>query len=314
MHPRDFIMPGTKPQAKQREPPTKTYGPSPITRRQRRSKAEIGSIRDAIYTVVEAMKPMTVRQVFYQLVTRGVVEKREGEYKQTVGRLLLDMRVKGVIPFDWISDNTRGQRKPRSWGSMEDALVSTARTYRRALWNDQDVYVEIWTEKDAIAGVLMEETAPWDVPLMVSRGFSSVSYLYECAESITAIEKPAYIYYFGDHDPSGVAIDKAIEKRLRQFAPDAEINFERVAVLPWHIKKWGLPTRPTKTTDSRSKTFDGESVEVDASPPDMMRWLVRQSIGRHVDHDVLERTKLIEQSERQTLLSVAKQFQDGDAA
>ena len=95
-------------------------------------------------------------------------------------------------------------RKPDTHSSPEEALANTARTYRKALWDDQDAYVEIWCEKDALAGVLYKETAVWDVPLMVSRGFASLTFLAEAAEAIAAEGKPAYLYYFGDHDPSGV--------------------------------------------------------------------------------------------------------------
>ena len=143
--------------------------------------------------------------------------------------------------------------------SLESALRDTARTYRRALWDNQEVYVEVWTEKDALAGVLLQETEPWDVPLMVSKGFSSVTYLYEAALAIKQQGKPAYLYYFGDHAPSGVHIDRSIEQRLREFAPQAEIHFERVAVRPEQIAAWALPTRPTKQSDSRSRRFEGGS-------------------------------------------------------
>ena len=172
-------------------------------------------IRQALYGILVAENPMTVRQVFYQAVSAGVIDKTETEYKHTIIRLLTDMRRAGDIPFGWIGDNTRWMRKPRL----------TKETYRRALWDNQDAYVEMWLEKDALAGVLSEETEAWDVPLMVTRGYPSVSYLYEAAAAIQYQGKPAYLYYFGDHDPSGHDITRATEAGLREFAPDAEIYF-----------------------------------------------------------------------------------------
>jgi hypothetical protein len=192
-----------------------TCGSSPT--RRRRSKADIDAIRAALYETVEAYHPMTVRQVFYQLVSQGVVPKTEAAYKTTVGRLLVKMRMDGELPFNWISDNTRWMRKPTTFSSLDAALENTARTYRRALWDDQDVYVEVWCDKDALAGVLLEETRQWDVPLMVSRGFASVTYLYEAAESFKAQGKPAY--YFGNHDRNGLHIDRSIEMKLREVDP-----------------------------------------------------------------------------------------------
>lgn len=238
---------------------------------------------------------MTVRQVFYQLVSRGVIAKTESEYKQTVVRLLTEMRRADEIPFGWIADNTRWMRKPRTYSSLASMLQQSTRLYRRALWDDQDVYVEVWLEKDALAGMLYEETEPWDVPLIVTRGYASVSYLYEAAAAIAAEDKPAYLYYFGDFDPSGCDITRAVERGLREFAPEAEIHFQRVAVTREQIAQWELPTRPTKQTDSRSKNFEGESVEVDAIPPAQLRSLVRGCIERHIDRDALRRTKQIEE-------------------
>jgi hypothetical protein len=262
-------------------------------------------IRAAICDLLEANNPQTVRQVFYALTVEGVITKTENAYKNTAGRLLVQMRRAGMIPFHWIADNTRWMRKPRTWSSLEEALRSTAQQYRRALWDDQDVYVEVWTEKDAIAGILLEETRPYDVPLMVSRGFSSLSYLYEAAETIKEQDKPAFLYYFGDHDPSGVHIDRAIERRLRELAPHAEIHFQRVAVLPRQIEEWSLPTRPTKTTDSRSRSFKGRSVEVDAIPVDRLRNLVFGCIDQHIDQERLAKLQVAERSEREILMKLS---------
>jgi hypothetical protein len=279
-----------------------------LIKRARRTRAELEKVREAIYDVLSQDNPMTVRQVFYRLVSRGTIEKTENEYKNTVGRLLLAMRKEQKIPWRWISDNTRWMRKARTFSSLEEALANTARTYRRDLWDNQGVYVEVWTEKDALAGVLLEETRKWDVPLMVSRGFSSASYLYEAAETIQAAGKPAYLYYFGDHDPSGVHIDRAIERGLREHAPDADISFERVAVQAWQIEAWGLPTRPTKKTDSRSKSFEGDSVEVDAIEPARLRELVADCIGQHVDSNALATLREAEQSERNVLTRLCDQI------
>jgi hypothetical protein len=272
----------------------------------RRTTSAMEAIRSEIKAVLAEDNPMTVRQVFYQLVSRGAVGKTENEYKHTVGRLLTEMRRNGSIAFDTIADNTRWMRKPTTHSSLQGMLSESRKLYRRALWNDQEVYCEVWLEKDALAGVLLPETAEFDVPLMVTRGYPSVSYLYEAGSAIAAAGKPTYIYYFGDHDPSGRDITRATEAGLREHAPDAEIYFERVAVTEMQIELLKLPTRPTKLTDSRSKNFTGDSVEVDAIPPGLLRGLVRSCIEHHIDKDALQRTKLVEQQERQTLENIYK--------
>lgn len=259
-----------------------------------------------IYAVVETEPPMTVRQVFYRLVSIGAIDKTEQEYKNVVVRLLGRMRREGMLPFGWIADNTRWVRRPQTFSSLEAALQATAQTYRRSVWYDAECNVEIWVEKEALAGVIYMVTSQWDVPLVPMRGYSSISLLHSVAEEIKASGKPTYIYFFGDRDPSGVDIDRVAEKDVRAFAGDAEIHFKRVAVLPSQIEELELPSRPTKKTDSRSRSFEGESVELDAISPTQLRMLVRACIEQHIDPDVLARIQRVEEAERDVLLEIAR--------
>lgn len=123
-------------------------------RRKRRTKADMVSLCDDLFEIVEANRPCTCRQVFYRAVSAGVIPKTETAYKSIVCRLLAKMRRGGHMDYSALADNTRWQRKPNTHGSLESALWATAEYYRRDLWDDQDVYCEIWTEKDAMAGVL----------------------------------------------------------------------------------------------------------------------------------------------------------------
>lgn len=283
-----------------------TNGSSPT----RRTSADIEHLRRLLRDVVAEQRPMTVRQVFYQLVSRGAIAKTENEYKQTVIRLLGEMRMAGRIPFGWIADNTRWMRKPTTYSSLEEALLRTASFYRRARWDEGDAYVEVWCEKDALAGVLYDVTSEWDVPLMVTRGYPSLSYLHEAAEVIAEQDRPVYLYYFGDYDPSGVDIARNTEARLRQFAPDAEMHFEVLGVTPKQIAEWNLPTRPTKRGDSRYAGFRGESVEVDAIPPDTLRNLAADAIAQHVDPAAIEGLEEAEHDERKLLKYFAREARE----
>jgi hypothetical protein len=281
------------------------YSASTI-KRFRRTKVSVTSIRTAIRDVLEEYHPQTVRQVFYALTVRGVIKKAESEYQRTVIRLLVDMREAGEIPFDWIADNTRWMRKPATFVGLDACLKNTANFYRRDLWAAMPVYVEIWCEKDALAGVLMEETAPYDVPLMVAKGYASISFLHSAAEAIEAKGRPAYIFHFGDLDPSGVDAARDIEVKLRRYAPMAEIHFEHPALTRAQVDEWNLPSRPTKMTDTRAKKFTGTSVELDAIPVSKLRELVRGCIERHVDKEQLAVLRAAEASERETLGRWAK--------
>jgi hypothetical protein len=286
------------------------YGPSPT--RERRTKAAMESLRAALLEIIEQNQPVTVRQTFYLAVSAGLIRKTETEYKATVGRLLTEMRRAGELPYGWIADNTRWMRKPSTYSSLDGFLASAAQHYRRALWDTQDAYVEVWLEKDALAGVLFPVTAQWDVPLMVTRGYPSITFLHDAAETIADEGKPAFLYYFGDHDPSGVDIPRKVEADLRTFVAEyetqAEIHFQRVAVQPWQIAEWDLPTRPTKHTDTRARNFEGDSVEVDAIPPDILRALVEGRIEQHVDGEALDVLRRAEAHEREALTYLAQQM------
>jgi hypothetical protein len=298
------------------------YHTNPI-KRSRRTKAKMADIRKGLRAIVEAEHPMTVRQVFYQAVVAGLIEKTEAEYNQTVARLLLEMRRAGEIPYSWVADNTRWQRKPTTYTGLAAFIDRHHHAYRRDLWAEADVYVEVWLEKEALAGVVIDVTAEYDVPLMVSRGFASESYLYSAADAITdhlaAGKQQAVVYYFGDFDPSGLHISNSIESGLRRlcdqllkgFEPEMLV-FERMAINEGQIRRWGLPSRPTKRTgNSHANGWpDGRpSVELDALPPSELRDMVRYCIEQHVDLDQLYHLRAVEAAEREQLRLFGQQLE-----
>lgn len=289
---------------------TTSYGARPI-KRARRSRDDMGTLKIELSKVLSEIQPATLRQLYYQAVSRKLIPKTEQAYK-TIGRVLVLMRRAGEIPYDWIADNTRWMRKPRTYSGLQQLLNNTAATYRRSVWDSQSAYVEIWLEKDALAGVLYPITSKYDVPLMVTRGYPSLSFLHSAAEAIKAEDKPTYLYYFGDMDPSGLDIPRKVEEGIRQMAPYVQVEFERVAVTRQQIVMFDLPTRPTKRTDSRAKTFEGESVEVDAIPPAGLRRLVRSKIESHINREALATLQIAEESERSYLENLAKRLEEGE--
>lgn len=285
------------------------YGTSAVKRR-RRTNAELAEIDAAIYETAAAEEPVSVRGIFYRVMSRGLVPKSEKGYA-VVQRQTLKLRRSGGLPYDWITDGSRLRLKPRTWHSAEGALLITAANYRRALWADQPVHVEVWSEKDAIRGAVLPITEQYDVPLMIAKGFPSDTFLYETAAEITEDKKPAIIYQLGDHDPSGVAAWDDTRRKLRSFVPkNIELTFERIAVTPEQIVALDLPTRPTKQSDSRAARFVGESVEVDAIPTPRLRQIVSDAIERWIDPEAMRLTKIAEQSEKQILRRIAGRWED----
>jgi hypothetical protein len=282
------------------------YQASPI-KRHRATKADVEDRRQALFDIINQGKPMTVRQVFYQGTIIYLIEKAESGYAKVQTDLTI-LRRAGELPYHWLADNTRWQRKPQTFGSVEEALQDTAKFYRKALWIDANSYVEIWLEKDALSGVIYPITSMYDVPLMVARGYASLSFLHSAAEYINTLDVPAYIYHLGDFDPSGVNAGEKIEETLREMAPNADITFRRLAVTPKQIVEWNLPTRPTKTSDTRSKNFGDISVELDAIEPNRLRSLVQRAIERHLPPRQFKVLKAAEESEREIISKLVGGF------
>jgi hypothetical protein len=277
-------------------------------RRNRRTKAAVEVIRQAIYQIVEDDPPMNVRQVFYQMVVRDVIEKTEKEYQNSAIRLLTDMRMSGDLPFEWIVDESRRVRITETCHGITDALNRTARFYRRSALDQCPDYIEIWYEKDALSGVIEGVTDEYDVPLMPSKGMSSLSFLYGTARAIERAHlrgKKTYIYQFGDHDPTGVLVPRALKRRLAEMCKTLDCPppiIERAALTEEQITEYNLPTRPTKRdNNAHAKNFDGDSVELDALPPRVLRDMVHEVIGRHISPRELEVLRASEESEREII-------------
>lgn len=278
--------------------------------KRRRSGADIQAIRDAILGILRDDHPMTVRQVFYQLVVRRAIEKTEAQYQGTVIRLLTDMRMDGTVPFAWITDESRRRRVTRTFNGVEDALEHTARFYRRSALQQAGGYLEIWCEKDALAGVMWDPASAYDVPLMVSRGMPSITFLHGTALEIARAAragKRTHIYQFGDHDPSGVLIPQTIQARLNEMCARLRCPgpvIERVALTEEQIEEYDLPTRPTKREGNRhAESFEGDSVELDALPPRVLREMVTEVIEQHISPEETENLRVVEDSERELLRS-----------
>jgi hypothetical protein len=288
---------------------TAVYGTSAL-KRSRRTNAELHELDLAICHVCAEDHPLSVRGVFYRVMSAGAVEKTEKAYA-AVQREVLKLRRSGVLPYEWIADGTRWQVKQPSWDTAQDALDDAVSSYRRALWHNQDVYIEVWSEKDAIASIVSQITDKWDVPLMIARGFASESFLWSTANTIRnqAVDgREIVIYQLGDHDPSGLAAWEHVQTRLAEFA-DVDIHFERLAVTVDQIRQYSLPTRPTKTTDSRAKNFVGESVEVDALTTSDLREIIEDAITAWIDPDLLRSTKMVEARELEGLRAMAAGWQ-----
>lgn len=288
------------------------YGTSAVKpKRVRRTNSALAELDDAIVRAVAVEAPTTLRSVFYRCVSAGVVAKDENAYK-TIGRRLVLLRKQGRVDYAHITDGTRWIVRSDRYDSVNEALNMTAYHYRRRLWSDQGVSLELFSEKDAIKGVVSPVARKWDIPLGVMRGYSSETFAWNVAQDLSPT-KHNVLAQLGDHDPSGVGAWADFCKKVRGFAPDCSLEFVRLAVEEWQIEEWDLPTRPPKKETKKDREF-GPCVEVDAIPPQQLRDLVEQWVSYYVDLKALRITEEAERSERMILQGLARRsWTGGDA-
>jgi hypothetical protein len=275
------------------------------------SQGEWQNTTDLIQAAIAILKienPVTVRQLFYRLVSNGTLENTKRAY-QLVSKITTKARKDGRCPYEWIVDRSRPTYMPNVFTDAADYAEVVKQGYRRDYWADQPNHVEVWTEKDAIIGSIESVTDELGVTVRVGRGFFSTTRINEIAqhfERITRQGKAIFVIYLGDHDPSGVEIQNEGGDRLhdllqRRLGEAFSYNLQRVAILKPDIAAFGLPPLRIKNTDSRATKFrklHGEGcVELDALPPTELRRRLGAAIERLIDSKGWARAVAVEQAE-----------------
>ena len=249
--------------------------------------------------VLSEHSPMTVRQVYYQLVSRQVIENNRGQY-QAVSKALVAARKEGLIPWSRIEDRLRRPRRVSMWNGLKHFADTACAAYRRIVWADQPEYIEVWLEKDALSGIFEEALRPYGVTLNVGRGFDGWDSIHNAAGRLSDYDT---ILYFGDFDPSGEDMVRSLRVRLAFF--DTEPEIIKCALTADDIRRYGLPTDFAKKTDTRSAAFIAKhgdvSVELDALPMDVLRERLVSEVEARMDLEALAETKAEEDAERERL-------------
>ena len=249
---------------------------------------------------------LTLRQIYYQFVARGLIPNKDSEYKK-LGSVVNDARLAGLIDWDRIVDRTRNVRSNSHWDGPQDIVASCANQFQIDKWEDQEVRVEVWIEKDALVGVIDGICRELDVAFFSCRGYTSQSEMWAAAQRLRSHERMAQetrIFHLGDHDPSGIDMSRDIEERLQLFK--SEVTLERLALNMDQVKRYNPPPNPAKVTDSRFASYvdkyGEESWELDALEPRVIVDLVREAILAVRDDDKWE-DKVEEQNEARRKLS-----------
>ncbi|MBX3197261.1 MAG: hypothetical protein KF850_34430 [Labilithrix sp.] len=255
---------------------------------------------------------MSTRQLYYQLVSRGAVENTPRSYER-VQRLLVQMRRDGDVPYERIVDRTRTKHQRPGWDGVADIMQTVQTQYRRDLWADQRTVVMIACEKQALEGVLSDVVDDYGAPLWILRGFNSESFAFEWATDIldhVRAGKQVVVAFFGDMDPSGLAIERDAKAKLERHG--AHIQWERHGLLLADFERFELVNVPVKRTDSRAAryldTFGDRAAELDALPPDELHRRVKSVIETYLDDGAWHRLRQAEEAERESLSLVTKHW------
>ena len=274
--------------------------------RGRRRKDEVEWIRFQLYRLAAAENPATVRGIYYRAVSEGWIPKTDKAYRLVQGQLLA-MRRAGLLPWHWITDSSRIVRRRNRFKNLEEYAKWVQGNYRADYWANSDVNVELWCEKDALAGVLIPVVVDeFGLELHISKGQSSASYVYEAARAIADDGRPTIIYILSDFDPGGFRIAGKVDSEMREHLGSGfDLTVRRIAVTPKQIRDWGLPTREVKKSDKQApafiKRYGNISCELDAIAPNTLRQLVRDHLEEHMDQGRLRTLKLAEEEERKGL-------------
>ena len=254
---------------------------------------------------------LSLRQLYYQLVSKNVIPNNKDEYRK-LGDLIKHGRRAGYIDWDMIVDRGRTLDSSPHWESAADVMKTASDIFRLDRWEDQETRLYIMVEKAALIGILWPVCRKYDVPFTALRGYSSESHLYKIARQIRSyIENGQHvkILYLGDHDPSGLDMDRDIEERLRLLGSLGGVDLSRLALTFEQIEELNPPPNYAKVTDSRSKTYiplyGDKSWELDAVEPSYLAALVENHIKENLDEDLYDQRIALEEMIKEEIEQLA---------
>jgi len=252
---------------------------------------------------------LTLRQLYYQLVSRGAIDNTVREYKN-LSVTITNARMAGLIDWDHIEDRSRNALMPSHWAGASDILRDAAEYFRMDRWAGQRRHVEVWCEKDALTSVLEPVAREYHVLLLPVRGYSSTTIAYEASLRFEAVfPKDPLVLYLGDHDPSGVDMTRDLEGRLSEFAGAGGVELRRLALNHDQVLDHALPPNPTKSSDSRAaaytEAYGTECWELDALDPPTVVSVVRDAIEAELERQLYDGRVVEEESVKTQLRAFA---------
>jgi hypothetical protein len=275
--------------------------------------AAIQQAEQIVLEYTQAGYRLTLRQLYYQFVARDLLPNTQQSYKN-LGAWINDARLAGLIDWNAIEDRTRNLMALGHWSSPQEIISSAARGYRLDLWDGQPWRVEVWVEKEALAGVIERPAEAWDCAWFCCRGYVSQSEMWRASRRVLRNREggqKTLILHLGDHDPSGIDMTRDIIDRLEIFGAPCKVL--RIALNEDQIAKFKPPPNPAKVTDSRARgyieRFGRSSWELDALDPVTLGELIERHIKEYVDIDTYKERIAKQEKEREQLTEVADDWE-----
>ena len=275
---------------------------------------------DLCNQVIESYQQMgydlTLRQLFYQCVSRNWIPNTQQSYKN-LGSLINDARLAGLVDWNAITDRTRNTRMNSHWSNPGDIINSSANSYAIDKWQEQPYRPYVLVEKEALAGIVSQAASQLDCPWLSCRGYMSQSEMWSLAQRFIAHKKyegqEAVIIHLGDHDPSGIDMTRDIQERMQLFT-GRRVTVKRIALNMDQIDQYNPPPNPAKLTDARAASYVAqyghESWELDALPPEVLTDLIQTKIRRWCDVDLYEQKEKEQEEQRDQLMTVSSRWDD----
>lgn len=260
---------------------------------------------------------MTIRQIYYQLVSKNVIENSVKSY-DNIQSMLNKARLCGLLDWDAIEDRTREVMERPHWDSGGEILGIVAKQYHEDIWDNQPNRVFAVVEKEALAGVLDRICKTWSVPLLPARGYPSATTLRELAKArILGSEQNIIILHLGDHDPSGIDMSRDLLERFEMFSRGEPIDFRRIALNMDQVEAQNPPPNPAKPSDARYQKYVeefgvDESWELDALTPKFITDLVDDEVQSLIDFELWGERKDEIEEVRTRLQEMADMFDKGN--
>jgi hypothetical protein len=253
--------------------------------------------------------PMTIRQLFYRLVSVAAIQNSRNDY-QRVSTTMTKARNDGRIEFDSIVDRSRPEYMPNVFDDAAGYADTVSMGYRKDYWRLQPERVEIWCEKDSIIGSIEDLTGEMGIMVRVARGFLSTTKAHDLAQAIARSKKPMTVFYLGDHDPSGRQIEADLYERVRGYG--AEFDIKRLAIHAADIAKFKLPPLRVKESDSRAagflRRYSNKCVELDALPPTELRRRIEEAVVAMRDEELWDRAVMVEKAELASIQEIVERW------